>query len=80
LPVIVTPVGGLSEQVQHGVNGLISANVTADSVAKSIECLLIDNSLYHKISSGALESANTTYSWKESVLSIKEIWRYLSGK
>jgi len=80
LPVIVTPVGGLSEQVQHGVNGLISANMTADSVAKSIECLLIDNSLYHKISSGALESVNTTYSWKESVLSIKEIWRYLSGK
>ena len=80
LPVIVTPVGGLSEQIQHRANGLISANVTADSIVESIECLLNDNSLYHKISIGALDSANNAYSWKESVLSIKEVWRYLLEK
>jgi glycosyltransferase involved in cell wall biosynthesis len=37
LPVIATPVGGLSEQIQHGVTGFLTSSVTSASLAQSIE-------------------------------------------
>jgi glycosyltransferase involved in cell wall biosynthesis len=80
LPVIVTPVGGLSEQVQHGVNGLIASDVTADAIVESIMKLLGDSELFHKVSIGALESVNNELSWHKSVLTIKSVYQYFSEK
>jgi glycosyltransferase involved in cell wall biosynthesis len=78
LPIIVTPVGGLSEQIEHRVNGIISEDVTAESIVESIECILNNESLYHSISIGAFDSANNVHSWDESVSTIKQICRHLN--
>jgi glycosyltransferase involved in cell wall biosynthesis len=78
LPIIVTPVGGLSEQIKHRVNGIISTDVTVESIVESIECILNDKSLYHSISIGAFDSTNNTHSWNESVNTIKQIWHYFN--
>jgi len=39
-PVVVTPVGGLSEQVVHGVNGLVSSSLRPDDFAQAITAAL----------------------------------------
>lgn len=39
-PVVVTPVGGLSEQVIHGVNGLVSSSLSSNDFAQAIEAAL----------------------------------------
>lgn len=50
VPVIATPIGGLKEQIEDGVTGLLSRDVTADSLAHAIRGLLDDPILYEKIS------------------------------
>jgi len=37
VPVVITPVGGLVEQVRHGENGVISTEVSANALAVAIE-------------------------------------------
>ena len=44
VPVIVTPVGGLPEQVEHGVNGIVLDEVSAAAMAEAILAVL-DNKL-----------------------------------
>ena len=36
-PVVVTPVGGLSETVRHGENGVVASSVDPGSIAEAIE-------------------------------------------
>jgi len=50
VPVIATPIGGLKEQIEDGVTGLLSQSVTAESLAQAIIRLLDDPVLYEKIS------------------------------
>lgn len=45
-PVIVTPVGGLIEQVEHGVTGLIATHPTAAAIAQCIKRIADDDVLY----------------------------------
>lgn len=46
LPIIATPVGGLIEQVQDGVNGLLATSADAYSLAASVKRLAADPELY----------------------------------
>lgn len=46
IPVIVTPVGGLSEQVDNGVTGLVAQSPSADAVADCIRRMASDRALY----------------------------------
>jgi glycosyltransferase involved in cell wall biosynthesis len=39
-PVVITPVGGLVDQVTHGSNGLVSADTTPESLAATIDMAL----------------------------------------
>jgi glycosyltransferase involved in cell wall biosynthesis len=41
-PVVVTPVGGLVEQVDHGRTGLIASAATGEAVAAVLRCLVRD--------------------------------------
>lgn len=45
-PVIATPVGGLLEQVQHGVTGLMAVRVDARALADEIKALVEEPGLY----------------------------------
>lgn len=63
LPIVATPVGGLSEQVAHGRTGLVSAGVTAGDLAASIETLCRDPDLYAACSAGAIARARAEMGW-----------------
>lgn len=50
LPVVVTPVGGLVEQVSHDVNGLVAESVSAKGLAVQIRRLAMEPGLYDRLS------------------------------
>jgi glycosyltransferase involved in cell wall biosynthesis len=60
LPAIVTPVGGLAEQVAHERTGLVAAGLSAADLAGCIERLVVDGALYERCSAGCLDLARTT--------------------
>lgn len=60
LPVIATPVGGLVEQIDNGVNGLITQEVSAASVAERMEQLIDDRARFEHLFAGVQESRNAT--------------------
>ena len=72
-PAIITPVGGLTEQVKHRVNGIVSEDMSPESFYKSILTLLNDDSLLRKCSKGAKESANESLSWSRIALSFDKV-------
>ncbi|MEN9753802.1 MAG: hypothetical protein RLZ07_184, partial [Pseudomonadota bacterium] len=64
LPVIATPIGGLKEQIEDGVTGLIAKEVSADALADSLYELATTPALYEALSNGALTHASTALDWK----------------
>jgi len=50
LPVVTTPIGGLTEQVIHDVNGLVADSVTADALSAQIARLATEAGLYDRLS------------------------------
>jgi glycosyltransferase involved in cell wall biosynthesis len=52
LPVVVTPVGGLVDQVTSGVNGIVAQSVTADAVAAAIRVVVEDPTLLARLREG----------------------------
>ncbi|HZH28071.1 MAG TPA: glycosyltransferase family 4 protein [Azospirillaceae bacterium] len=57
LPVVATPVGGLREQVSHGVDGLLAAEASAAGVADAIRHLIEEPGLYETCARGAAATA-----------------------
>lgn len=66
IPVVTTPVGGLPEQVAGTGCGVVSASVSAASVASSIVQVIGDEDVYYAMSRASLEAANK-YSWEAFV-------------
>ncbi|KJS80054.1 MAG: glycosyl transferase family 1 [Peptococcaceae bacterium BICA1-8] len=62
-PVVVADTGGLSEIVQHGVNGLKCITGNADSLSDQIICTFTDDPLVAKMVKRALEDVANKYSW-----------------
>lgn len=52
LPVVATPVGGLPEQVEEGVTGLVAAAPSAEALAAAIAGLLVDPELHVALCEG----------------------------
>lgn len=75
LPTVVTPVGGLCEQVVHGQSGLIADGTTAPDVARAVERLIGDADLYATCSAGALERARTALSWDRVAETVDSVCR-----
>ena len=46
MPVVATPVGGLTEQVRSGRNGVLAAAVTPEALADAISCLITNPEAY----------------------------------
>lgn len=63
LPVIATPVGGLTEQIEDHYTGLIATAVTASALAETILELSTSKTLYENLSRGALHHAKTALNW-----------------
>lgn len=63
IPVVATPVGGLTEQIRHGETGLIATAVTAEALADAIVRFVEDPAFYEAVSRGTLVHAASTLSW-----------------
>jgi glycosyltransferase involved in cell wall biosynthesis len=62
VPTVATPVGGLKEQIESGVTGLLAETVTPEGLAKAIATLISDTQLYERCSAGAIATAANAYS------------------
>lgn len=69
LPVVVTPVGGLAEQVVPEQTGLVAEATSAEAVAASLSRLIEDPGLYRRCRAGALQ-AGTTQGWDRFAASL----------
>jgi glycosyltransferase involved in cell wall biosynthesis len=56
MPVIATPVGGLSEQIRDHESGLIAASVSAPAIADAMQLFLQDASLRARLSKGVVQA------------------------
>lgn len=66
VPLVVTPVAGLKEQVVHLQTAIFAEEVSSDSVARAIDSLVKDISLYEKISKNALLYAQEEMGWEKA--------------
>ena len=80
IPTVVTPVGGLTEQIIDHETGIIAKEITPQSVADAIELLIDDNKLYENISMNCVELSKNKMSWNaranEIVALICNEWGY----
>jgi glycogen synthase len=65
VPVVVSDTGGLSEIVEHGVDGLKCYAGNAISLADQVVAVLNDSSFAGRLAAGAYKKVNTLYSWQE---------------
>lgn len=64
VPAVVTPVGGLVDQVRDGVDGLVAATCTAADVAGAVERLATDADLRRRLGAAAAERATADLDWR----------------
>jgi len=72
LPVIITPVGGLIEQVSHKNTGIISKDVSSPSFASAIELLITDPELYEHCAKSIVINADNKFSWAETAKDLEK--------
>lgn len=63
VPVVATPVGGLSEQVLAAEAGVVASAVEPAAFADAVAGLLASPTTYHAASVASLRSAATAFSW-----------------
>jgi glycosyltransferase involved in cell wall biosynthesis len=77
MPVVVTPVGGLVEQVRHLETGLVTESPTASGLIASIRTLLRDPDLYEHCSRQSLREVEQVLAWPAIGNRIAEVIRDL---
>ena len=65
MPIIATPVGGIPEVIEDGVNGILVEPENPEALAKKIYELLSDEKLRRNISEAAFEKVKNEYSIEE---------------
>ena len=74
-PVIVTDVGSLSEVVFDGENGILVPARDPQKLCGAIADVLLNPQQKHKLSAGALETANTLLNWNHIAELTTEAYR-----
>lgn len=80
LPVVVTPVGGLQEQVIQNETGLIAAAATPAALAEAILRLCTDNALYQHCREGARRAGRIDENWHEIAEQMAAFFQQLRDK
>ncbi len=62
VPVVVTPVGGLAEQVRDGLDGIVARTVTAEALAEALGAMF-DPSRRAVLTDGARDSGRSLNDW-----------------
>jgi glycosyltransferase involved in cell wall biosynthesis len=63
IPAVVTPVGGLAEQVLHEQTGLVAADTTPAAIAEALNRLVDDEALRLHCAEGAKKHATDVLAW-----------------
>ena len=79
MPAVVTPVGGLVEQVRHMRTGLIAEETTAEAVAAALRRMLADAELYERCAAEALREVEGTLAWPAIAARIAAITREMAA-
>lgn len=74
VPVIATPVGGLAEQVRHGVDGLLARDLTPAALADAMEAVC-NPTRRAALAAGARETGRRLNDWDATAARLVEILR-----
>ncbi len=75
VPAIVTPVGGLQEQVDATRAGLVAEDARPDSICREILALANSPELYASLSRAALSAGSGDKSWISLATELSKIWK-----
>lgn len=73
VPVVVTPVGGLTEQVMPNVNGLVTGGTSPDSLAQALRRLVDEPRLIRNLQAGVAQAARDDLSWLNAARRIVQL-------
>lgn len=74
LALIGTDIGGISEQIDHGVNGLLVPVDDVGALADALEKVIVDPSFRYELSRSAWEKAKQVYSLNRVIRQMKKIY------
>ena len=75
LPVIATPVGGVPQVIEHGVNGLLVAPGDTDGLAAALARLLSEPALRESLGAAARRTIETRFSLDTALERLGELYR-----
>ncbi|MDJ0315358.1 glycosyltransferase family 4 protein [Arthrobacter sp. H35-D1] len=73
VPQVVTPIGGLSEQIEQTRSGIVAKLLNATSLADSIEDVISNRELYEELSLRSCAAGQGEYSWQRAAEKLVEI-------
>jgi glycosyltransferase involved in cell wall biosynthesis len=74
LALVGTDVGGISEQIDHGANGLLVPVDDVGALADALEQVVVDPSFRYELSRAAWEKAKRTYSLNRVIRQYKRLY------
>ncbi len=74
LPVIATPVGGIPQVVEEGVNGLFVSPGDIDGLAAAVRRLLEDTGLRERLGTAARATVENGFSLREALAKLSGIY------
>lgn len=80
LPVVATKVGGIPQQVEHGVNGFLIQNNNIAELKESILKLVGNRTLCKEIGQRNREMVISKYNWSKSTRKFLEIYEHILGQ
>jgi glycosyltransferase involved in cell wall biosynthesis len=80
LPIVATPVGGLTEQVRCGQTGVIAKGLGPEHLAAAIQRLVENPRLYETCSAGALRHAREELAWTSVAAEVARIVKEVSAR
>jgi glycosyltransferase involved in cell wall biosynthesis len=77
LPIVATPVNGVTELIQHEVTGLLTPTRDPNALASSIDRLIVDGNLARQMGSNARQKAEEFMGGERMIKAIEEVYRHL---
>ncbi|WP_035157773.1 glycosyltransferase family 4 protein [Cohnella thermotolerans] len=80
LSLVGTNVGGIAEQIENGVNGLLVPEEDPEALANALEELIIDPQYRYELARAAWNKAKKTYSLNRVIAELKKVYTDLGPK
>lgn len=77
LALVGTKVGGIAEQIEDGVNGLLVAPDSPDELARALEQMILDGEYRTNLSYAAWEKAKQAYSLQRVIAELEQVYNHL---